>query len=1319
MKKIILGCLLGFFSNIGFAGYIPVTNKNFTLEFNDPLENTYVSFRMYDAAVPSSTYSWIGFNGWGSGAYRCDLLDSGWGNNPSGKSSYHYQIYTIGGGQTNGVRRHVGWHDFKFVFSGATVSYYIDGTNVANFVQYGGLTNISITANGSNLLSDFYIDAAELTVSSDIGLPTPHVGKNLYKRSSIMTCFAPDIVVDKNILWKNIGWIGSGDIPSSGSSNTTGEIALTNDHSSITWKWQIISFDAVAVTNLVVQQRSGTKLVDITYDIISDLTNAVPITLQIKNGAAKVSSTSSSGDLGVTVLPGVGRQILWNVGADWNGNASDLTFTVLHMSAIDSTKPSGMVRIPSGTNSGADPDFGAYSLVITNSFFMDETEVTKAQWDTVRTWAVTNGYSFDNAGFGKASNHPVYAINWYDAIKWCNARSEIEGRTPVYTISGRIYKSGRDTPNFDVNVAGYRLPTSAEWQYAARGGLSGTRFPWGDTVNHSNANYRANRTAFVYDTSPYTVHTVHPSTTLPDPRTLPVRFFDPNGFGLSDMSGNIWEWCWDSSGTNRASLGGAWSSIAESLRCGHKTWIASTVADHTHGFRTASTEISDLASPALMSDTCALVDTRDYALSVYSDIGIPVPAIGTTLYAWSSTVTCSVKSSAIEGSTNWICSGWEGSGSIPVLGEGYSTGPIVLTNLSSSITWLWPMKTVADLWVENVFAVQRPGTKLVDVTYDVHSTETNTVEMVLSVSDSTNTVAVFAVSGDSGSEVVTGIGKTLIWDAGADWNSNFDNLTFRILGQDAQGAGVATPVGRVRVPAGQNTGTDPDSGAYSLTVSNSFFMDAGEVTKAQWAAVYNWAITNGYSFDNAGSATASNHPVYSINWIDAAKWCNARSQMEGFVPCYNTNTWSCDISVNGYRLPTVEEWQYAARGGLSGKRFPWGDTITHSNDVYYSSASYAYDESVTRGFHPLFGAGTAPAGRGTTNGYGLTEMSGNVMEWCNDLSGANRVLAGGSWDQYASEARCAYTSLMHPSAADYNIGFRTVQRASSSTSAETDSAISVDTRDYLLVVESAHGSPVPNIGTNVYSWRASVTCSVESSVISGLTNWTSAGWSGSGSVSASGSTPDTGSFVLADLVSSIVWNWNTNYWMETVTSGEGQVTGGNRWFASGSNAAVSANPSNGWLFMGWSGDASGDYTETNIIIPMVRPVSVTATFSDDADGDGLLNTNETALGTDPRRRDSDDDGMDDPHELIAGTAPTNRASVLDIQLNLTGSANELTWYGVSGRYYRLEYTDVLGGTWLPKGSVVSGANGQVMRLDVGAGSNRFYRIRVSNSPGGF
>jgi formylglycine-generating enzyme len=242
------------------------------------------------------------------------------------------------------------------------------------------------------------------------------------------------------------------------------------------------------------------------------------------------------------------------------------------------------------------------------AFLVDQYEVTKALWDEVYSWAITNQYSLDNAGRGKGTNHPVHTVSWYDVVKWCNARSEKEGRVPAYYTDATqktVYRTGKvDLQNDWVEWDwGYGLPTEAEWEKAARGGLSGRRFPWGDTVSWSNANY------YAYPVSaggyPYDVNAKEgsdPTYAVGDaPYTSPVGSLSANACGLYDMAGNMWEWCWDSFGSYssdaqvdprgpapgyyRVLRGGAWSDFALQCRVSFRWSQGSGTRYNYYGFR--------------------------------------------------------------------------------------------------------------------------------------------------------------------------------------------------------------------------------------------------------------------------------------------------------------------------------------------------------------------------------------------------------------------------------------------------------------------------------------------------------------------------------------------------------------------------------------------------------------------------------------------------------------------------------------------------------------------------------------------------------------
>lgn len=257
--------------------------------------------------------------------------------------------------------------------------------------------------------------------------------------------------------------------------------------------------------------------------------------------------------------------------------------------------PQGFVYVPGGTFTMGNTLGGGYPSelpthsVTLSSFCIGKYEVTQSDWQA------TMG-SHQGGGFGEGDNYPVYFVSWYSIIKYCNLRSMAEGLTSVYMISGSTNPANWGTVPTSQNATwdaaicnwsanGYRLPTEAEWEYAARGGTITPDYLYsgGDDIN-AVAWYNGNST--------------------PN-GSKPVGGKAANGLDICDMSGNVLEWCWDwygsyssaaqnnpsgpSSGSNRLVRGGYWGYVAYNCRVPKRSYCNSFNSYNSVGFRIART----------------------------------------------------------------------------------------------------------------------------------------------------------------------------------------------------------------------------------------------------------------------------------------------------------------------------------------------------------------------------------------------------------------------------------------------------------------------------------------------------------------------------------------------------------------------------------------------------------------------------------------------------------------------------------------------------------------------------------------------------------
>lgn len=244
-----------------------------------------------------------------------------------------------------------------------------------------------------------------------------------------------------------------------------------------------------------------------------------------------------------------------------------------------------IVLIPQGVflMGGSDSESDPVQRVALNDYFIGKFEVTNAQY---KIFCDEAGYPYPDAEWSpdgvrtksdlsEKPDYPVVGVNWEDSVAYCSWLQQKTGKT-------------------------YRLPTEAEWEKAARGGIEQNNYPWGDEEFDAEGRYRANSGS---ESDNDRIRKMDGFL-----NTAPVGSFPPNGYGIYDMAGNVWEWCADyyetpydstasdtkpsslKGGEKRSLRGGSWFGGPSRMKCAARLWNYPLIRYASTGFRLAMTK---------------------------------------------------------------------------------------------------------------------------------------------------------------------------------------------------------------------------------------------------------------------------------------------------------------------------------------------------------------------------------------------------------------------------------------------------------------------------------------------------------------------------------------------------------------------------------------------------------------------------------------------------------------------------------------------------------------------------------------------------------
>jgi formylglycine-generating enzyme required for sulfatase activity len=636
----------------------------------------------------------------------------------------------------------------------------------------------------------------------------------------------------------------------------------------------------------------------------------------------------------------------------------------------------------------------------------------------VKDWEDPEGNKID------VRDYPVIEVTWYGAVAYCNWLSEQIGYEPAYDLSNWKLK---DSPD---RVEGYRLPTSNEWEYVARGGRNGDSTIYAGSNDLDQVGWYLKNSGAPGNSNLLTRD--------PGQGTMPVGQKNTNELGIWDMSGNVREWTNTRKMGDRIQRGGSWLDDQEQCNIIWEIGEVPSALNMNLGFRLARTKNPGNDAPKA-------------TFSVTPDSGNI-----STEFTFDASGCTDTEDSTADLLVRWD---WDNSG---FWDTDFST--------KKTATHRYP---VTNKWTVAMEVKDTEGA-ISKTTREVYVGNTAPVASftVSPQSGDTETEFNFDASGCSDAEdEPADLQVRWDWENDGNWDTEYSptkstthkytmggNYTVKLEVKDTndstdtaiqvimvdEAVNPVNPGEMVFVSAGQtgsdngdiNLAYDIEVGKYEVT-NGEFVEFLNSYDKAFPDGSYNgerevlidmddekcqighngnfyikdWTDSDGKPID------VTDFPVVEVTWYGAVTYCNWLSEEEGLNPAYQFINWrqvkDSPDSLEGYRLPEESEWEYIARGGNNGEA-----TVYAGSDVIDDVAWY-WDNAGYR---------SHMVGQKQPNELGVFDMSGNVWEWTYTiLSMGQRPTRGGSFDNFASRCEPDQYHNAHVSLSDETVGFRIVK----------------------------------------------------------------------------------------------------------------------------------------------------------------------------------------------------------------------------------------------------------------------------------------------------